>query len=51
MQVKYETMKKQQEIASVTFRSIRAIEIARLRLRKKLCLEPGDDLSAFLQKY
>jgi tetratricopeptide (TPR) repeat protein len=39
------------EISSVTFQNIRAIEAARLRLRKKLCLEGADDLGAFLQKF
>lgn len=39
------------EISSVTFQSIRAIEAARLRLRKKLGLEGAEDLGAFLQRY
>ncbi len=38
------------EICSITFQSIRAIEAARLRLRKKLGLTNGDNLSMFLQK-
>jgi tetratricopeptide (TPR) repeat protein/DNA-binding CsgD family transcriptional regulator len=39
------------EISVVTFQNIRALEAARLRLRKKLSLEGSDDLSAFLQRY
>jgi tetratricopeptide (TPR) repeat protein len=38
------------EISSVTFQNIRAIEAARLRLRKKLHLDGNEDLGAFLQK-
>ena len=38
------------EICSVTFQSIRAVEAARLRLRKKLNLASGKNLSVFLQK-
>ena len=38
------------EICSITFQSIRAVETARLRLRKKLNLESGNNLSMFLQK-
>ena len=37
------------EISTVTFQNIRAIEAARLRLRKKLCIEGAEDLGAFLQ--
>ena len=37
------------EIASVTFQNIRAIEAARLRLRKKFGLEGQEDLGAFLR--
>jgi tetratricopeptide (TPR) repeat protein len=39
------------EISSVTFQSIRAIEAARLRLRKKLGIEGTEDLGAFLQRF
>ena len=39
------------EICSITFQSIRAIEAARLRLRKKLGLDNGENLSIFLQSY
>jgi tetratricopeptide (TPR) repeat protein len=39
------------EISSVTFQNVRAIEAARLRLRKKFSLEGNEDLSIFLQKY
>ncbi|NOX85972.1 MAG: tetratricopeptide repeat protein [Chlorobi bacterium] len=38
------------EICSVTFQSVRAVEAARLRLRKKLKLTVGENLSVFLQK-
>jgi tetratricopeptide (TPR) repeat protein len=38
------------EISSVTFQNIRAIEAARLRLRKKLGMESNEGLSTFLQK-
>jgi DNA-binding CsgD family transcriptional regulator len=38
------------EISSVTFQSIRAIEAARLRLRKKLAIDGNEDLGAFLHK-
>jgi tetratricopeptide (TPR) repeat protein len=38
------------EISTVTFQNIRAIEAARLRLRKKLQLGGTEDLGAFLQK-
>jgi tetratricopeptide (TPR) repeat protein len=38
------------EISSVTFQNIRAIETARLRLRKKLELDGSADLGSFLQK-
>lgn len=38
------------EISTVTFQNIRAIEAARLRLRKKLGLEGSEDLGVFLQK-
>jgi len=38
------------EICSITFQSVRAVEAARLRLRKKLGLNSGDNLSMFLQK-
>ena len=39
------------EICSVTFQSVRAVEAARLRLRKKLNLANTENLSVFLQKY
>ena len=39
------------EISAITFQSIRAIEAARLRLRKKMGVESGADLAAFLQKF
>jgi len=39
------------EISVVTFQNIRAIEAARLRLRKKLNLEGSADLSAFLHRF
>jgi tetratricopeptide (TPR) repeat protein len=39
------------EISSVTFQNIRAIEAARLRLRKKFGLEGNTDLGAYLQKF
>ena len=39
------------EISSITFQSIRAIEAARLRLRKKLELENSEDLNTFLQQF
>ena len=38
------------EVSTVTFQNIRAIEAARLRLRKKLHLDGNEDLGAFLQK-
>jgi len=38
------------EICSVTFQSVRAVETARLRLRKKLKIESSVNLSTFLQK-
>lgn len=38
------------EICSITFQSIRAVEAGRLRLRKKLRIDSGDNLSTFLQK-
>ncbi len=38
------------EICSITFQSVRAVEAARLRLRKKLNLSVGDNLCMFLQK-
>ncbi|NQU35633.1 MAG: tetratricopeptide repeat protein, partial [Bacteroidetes bacterium] len=39
------------EICSITFQSVRAVEAARLRLRKKLSLKNGENLSIFLQSY
>jgi tetratricopeptide (TPR) repeat protein/DNA-binding CsgD family transcriptional regulator len=39
------------EICMVTYQNIRAIEAARLRLRKKFGLKQGEDLTAFLQKF
>jgi hypothetical protein len=39
------------EISAITFQSIRAIEAARLRLRKKIGVEQGADLATFLQKF
>jgi len=39
------------EICSITFQSLRGVETARLRLRKKLKLEKHDNLSMFLQKF
>ena len=39
------------EICSITFQSIRAVEAARLRLRKKLNLSNSENLSIFLQKF
>ena len=38
------------EICAITFQSVRAVEAARLRLRKKLGLAGGDNLGMFLQK-
>ena len=38
------------EICSITFQSVRAVEAARLRLRKKLSLSSSDNLCMFLQK-
>ena len=38
------------EICSITFQSVRAVEAARLRLRKKLTLSDGENLCMFLQK-
>ncbi len=38
------------DICSVTFQSVRAVEAARLRLRKKLKLSGGENLGVFLQK-
>ena len=39
------------EICSITFQSVRAVEATRLRLRKKLGLTNGENLSMFLQKF
>lgn len=39
------------EICAITFQSVRAVEAARLRLRKKLDLSSGDNLCMFLQKF
>ncbi len=39
------------EICSVTFQNVRAVEAARLRLRKKLRLEKRVSLASFLQKF
>lgn len=39
------------EICSITFQSVRAVEAARLRLRKKLNLTNGENLGLFLQKF
>lgn len=39
------------EICAITFQSVRAVEAARLRLRKKLGLSSGDNLCMFLQKF
>ena len=39
------------EISSVTFQNVRAIETARLRLRKKLGMESTEDLGSFLRKF
>ncbi len=39
------------EICAITFQSVRAVEAARLRLRKKLRLQSGENLTAFFQKY
>ena len=39
------------EICSVTFQSVRAVEAARLRLRKKLNLASSENLGIFLQKF
>lgn len=39
------------EICAITFQSVRAVEAARLRLRKKLNLNKGDNLSLFLQRF
>ena len=39
------------DICSVTFQSIRAVEAARLRLRKKLHLKKDENLSIFLQRF
>ena len=36
------------EIASVTYKEVRSVETSRLRLRKKLNLEPGSDISKYL---
>jgi len=38
------------EMCSVTFQSVRAVEAARLRLRKKLELANGENLGVFLQR-
>jgi hypothetical protein len=38
------------EISAITYQNVRAIEAARLRLRKKLGLNSGDQLNTFLQK-
>lgn len=38
------------EICAITFQSVRAVEAARLRLRKKLGLSSSDNLCMFLQK-
>lgn len=38
------------EVCAVTFQSVRAVEAARLRLRKKLDLTNGENLGVFLQK-
>ncbi len=38
------------EICAVTFQNVRAVEAARLRLRKKLNIDKGENLSVFLQK-
>ena len=38
------------EVCSVTFQNVRAVEAARLRLRKKLDLANGENLGVFLQK-
>lgn len=39
------------EISAITFQTIRAIEAARLRLRKKLDLDGSHDLNVFLQQF
>lgn len=39
------------EICAITFQNVRAVEAARLRLRKKLKLNKGDNLSMFLQGF
>lgn len=39
------------EISMVTFQNIRAIEAARLRLRKKFRLDGAEELSSFLQRF
>jgi hypothetical protein len=39
------------EIVSVTGQSLRAVQIARSRLRKKLNLDPSENLNAFLRTF
>jgi tetratricopeptide (TPR) repeat protein len=39
------------EISTVTFQNIRAIEAARLRLRKKFGMDGPEDLTSFLQQF
>lgn len=39
------------EICSITFQSVRAVEASRLRLRKKLNISSGENLSIYLLKY
>ncbi len=39
------------DICSITFQNIRAVETTRFRLRKKINLSTGDNLSTFLQAY
>jgi tetratricopeptide (TPR) repeat protein len=39
------------EICSVTFQSVRAVEAARLRLRKKLKMKNEENLAIFLQRF
>ncbi len=39
------------EICSVTFQNVRAVEAARLRLRKKLNIDKGENLSDFFKRY
>ena len=39
------------EMASLLNMSVRSIETARYRLRKKLGLEQGDNLTDFIQKF